>query len=173
MLNYFTRFGNRILYQLGEQTEFLKSFFTNIFRKGFEWNELIRQCYLIGYRSASIVLLTGFVLGFVLTLQTEPSMKAFGAESLVPGMVAISVIREISPVIIALICAGKISSGIGAELGSMNVSEQIDAMEVSGANPGQIGRALLSGELEGLGKNRYLTIGRIVHHNTRKCAPSW
>jgi phospholipid/cholesterol/gamma-HCH transport system permease protein len=137
MLNYFTRFGNRILYQLGEQTEFLKSFFTNIFRKGFEWNELIRQCYLIGYRSASIVLLTGFVLGFVLTLQTEPSMKAFGAESLVPGMVAISVIREISPVIIALICAGKISSGIGAELGSMNVSEQIDAMEVSGANPVQ------------------------------------
>jgi phospholipid/cholesterol/gamma-HCH transport system permease protein len=62
-------------------------------------------------------------------------MKEFGAVSFVPSMVAISVIREVGPVIIALICAGKIASSIGAELGSMKVSEQIDAMEVSGANP--------------------------------------
>jgi phospholipid/cholesterol/gamma-HCH transport system permease protein len=62
-------------------------------------------------------------------------MRDFGAVSYVPSMVAISVIREIGPVIIALICAGKIASSIGAELGSMKVSEQIDAMEVSGANP--------------------------------------
>jgi phospholipid/cholesterol/gamma-HCH transport system permease protein len=64
-------------------------------------------------------------------------MKQFGAVSFIPGMVSISVIREIGPVIVALICAGKISSSIGAELGSMNVTEQIDAMEVSGANPVQ------------------------------------
>lgn len=113
------------------------SFFRNIFRSGFEWNELMRQTYIVGVKSLSLVGITGFILGFVLTLQSEPTMKAFGAESFVPGMVAISVIREIGPVIIALICAGKISSSIGAELGSMKVSEQIDAMEVSGANPVQ------------------------------------
>jgi phospholipid/cholesterol/gamma-HCH transport system permease protein len=62
-------------------------------------------------------------------------MRDFGAESFVPGMVAISIIREIGPVIIALICAGKIASSMGAELASMKVTEQIDAMEVSGANP--------------------------------------
>lgn len=119
----------------GDQAIFLGAFFRNIFRAGFEWNELIRQCYIIGYKSLSLVAITGFILGFVLTLQSEPTLKAFGAESFVPSMVAISVIREIGPVIIALICAGKISSSIGAELGSMKVSEQIDAMEVSGANP--------------------------------------
>jgi phospholipid/cholesterol/gamma-HCH transport system permease protein len=135
MLNYFSQIFKNILYKIGEQAEFLILFFKNIFKKGFEWNELMRQCYLVGYKSFPIVAVTGFVLGFVLTLQSEPSMKAFGAESLVPGMVAVSAIREICPVIIALICAGKISSGIGAELGSMNVTEQIDAMEVSGASP--------------------------------------
>jgi phospholipid/cholesterol/gamma-HCH transport system permease protein len=135
MQKYFFQIIKNVLYKIGEQADFLILFFKNIFKKGFEWNELTRQCYFIGYKSFPIVAVTGFVLGFVLTLQSEPSMKAFGAESLVPGMVAVSAIREICPVIIALICAGKISSGIGAELGSMNVTEQIDAMEVSGANP--------------------------------------
>jgi phospholipid/cholesterol/gamma-HCH transport system permease protein len=135
MLKNFFQIIKDLLCKIGEQSDFLVLFFKNIFKKGFEWNELTRQCYLIGYKSFPIVAVTGFVLGFVLTLQSEPSMKAFGAESLVPGMVAVSAIREICPVIIALICAGKISSGIGAELGSMNVTEQIDAMEVSGASP--------------------------------------
>ncbi len=92
---------------------------------------------MIGYKSIGIVLLTGFILGFVLTLQSLPTLKQFGAQSFAPGMVSVSMIREIGPVIIALICAGKIASGIGAELGSMNVTEQIDAMEVSGASPMQ------------------------------------
>ena len=84
-----------------------------------------------------LVGITGFVLGFVMTLQSLPTMKEFGAVSYVPSMVAISIIREIGPVVIALICAGKVASSIGAELGSMKVTEQIDAMEVSGANPVQ------------------------------------
>lgn len=121
----------------GDQVVFMGGFFRNIFRSGFEWNEFLHQCYIVGYKSLSLVGITGFILGFVLTLQSEPTMKDFGAESFVPSMVAISVIREIGPVIIALICAGKIASSIGAELGSMKVSEQIDAMEVSGANPVQ------------------------------------
>ncbi|MEO5681544.1 MAG: ABC transporter permease [Chitinophagaceae bacterium] len=122
---------------IADQTIFFKSFFRNSFRKGFEWEEFSRQSYNIGYRSVGIIALTGFILGFVLTLQSQPTMKQFGAVSFIPGMVSISVIREIGPVIVGLICAGKISSSIGAELGSMNVTEQIDAMEVSGANPMQ------------------------------------
>ena len=125
----------RTLTGVGEQVSFIGLFFRNIFRADFEWNEFVRQCYITGYKSFTLVAITGFILGFVLTLQSEPTLKAFGAESFVPSMVAISVIREIGPVIIALICAGKIASSIGAELGSMKVSEQIDAMEVSGANP--------------------------------------
>ncbi|MEO6405053.1 MAG: ABC transporter permease [Ferruginibacter sp.] len=127
----------RAFEEAGNQVSFMTDFFSKIFSRGFEGNEFIRQCFIIGYKSLSLVGITGFILGFVMTLQSEPTMKEFGAESFVPGMVAISIIREIGPVIIALICAGKISSSIGAELGSMKVSEQIDAMEVSGANPVQ------------------------------------
>lgn len=129
-------FSSTLVY-LADQAYFFKSFFRNIFKKGFEWEELFRQSYIIGYKSIGIVTLTGFILGIVLTLQSEPTMKEFGAESFIPGMVSVSIIREIGPVIIALICAGKIASSIGAELSSMNVTEQIDAMEVSGANPVQ------------------------------------
>jgi len=126
-----------MLIAIADQTIFFKSFFRNSFRKGFEWNEFVRQAYVIGFKSTGIIALTGFILGFVLTLQSLPTMKQFGAVGYIPGMVSISVIREIGPVIVGLICAGKISSSIGAELGSMNVTEQIDAMVVSGANPVQ------------------------------------
>ncbi len=126
---------SRPLATIGDAAGFFGSFFRNTFKKGFEWNELLRQAYMIGYKSIGIVLLTGFILGFVLTLQSLPTLKQFGTSSFAPGMAAVSMIREIGPVIIALICAGRIASGIGAELGSMNVTKQIDAMEVSGANP--------------------------------------
>lgn len=123
--------------EAGEQARFIGQFFKNIFKNGFEWNEFVRQCYVIGYGSVGIVFITGFIIGFVLTLQSLPTMKEFGAESFVPSMVAVSVIREIGPVITGLICAGKLASSIGAELGSMKVTEQIEAMEVSGTNPMQ------------------------------------
>ncbi len=131
--NYLIKIAN----EAGEQALFTGQFFKNILKNGFEWNEFIRQCYVMGYGSAGIVFITGFIIGFVLTLQSQPTMKEFGAESFVPSMVAVSVIREIGPVITGLICAGKLASSIGAELGSMKVSEQIEAMEVSGANPMQ------------------------------------
>ena len=124
-----------ILEEAGNQVLFMFRFFRNIFRLDFEGNEFVRQCYMIGYKSFPLVAITGFIVGFVMTLQAEPTMKTFGAESYIPRMVAVSLIREICPVIIALICAGKMASGIGAELGSMKVTEQIEAMEVSGANP--------------------------------------
>jgi phospholipid/cholesterol/gamma-HCH transport system permease protein len=90
---------------------------------------------MIGNKSLGLVGATGFIMGVVLTLQTRPTLIEFGAESWMPSMVGIAIVREIGPVLTALICAGKIGSGIGAELASMKVTEQIDAMEVSGTNP--------------------------------------
>ncbi len=106
-----------------------------IFSRGFEFREFLNQCYLIGNKSLPLVSITGLVIGLVLTIQSRPVLIDFGAASMLPGMVAISIIREMGPVITALICAGKIGSGMGAELGSMKVTEQIDAMEVSSINP--------------------------------------
>lgn len=110
-------------------------FFREVLLPPFEFIELINQCYNIGNRSLLLVSVTGFILGLVFTLQSRPTLEQFGAESWIPSMISISIIREIGPVIIALICAGRIGSGIGAELGSMRITEQIDAMEVSGTNP--------------------------------------
>lgn len=136
--NFFERVGETTLNVfgvVGDYVAFMQTAFKNTFKKGFEWKEFIHQTFIIGYSSIGIVILTGFILGFVLTLQSLPTLKDFGAASYVPSMVSVSVLREIGPVITALICAGKIASSIGAELGSMKVTEQIDAMEVSGANP--------------------------------------
>jgi phospholipid/cholesterol/gamma-HCH transport system permease protein len=105
------------------------------FSKDFEWKEFFRQCYQIGYKTLPLISVTGAIMGLVLTIQSRPVLVNFGAVSMLPGMVAISLIREMGPVITGLICAGKIGSGIGAELGSMRVTEQIDSMEVSSTNP--------------------------------------
>lgn len=116
-------------------TQFTLRFFKEVWTPPYEFREVVRQCYLIGYKSLGLVCITGFIMGLVLTIQSRPTLSEFGAESWLPAMVSISIIREIGPVITALICAGKVGSGIGAELGSMNVTEQIDAMEVSGTKP--------------------------------------
>jgi phospholipid/cholesterol/gamma-HCH transport system permease protein len=108
--------------------------FQRIFQAAFEFKEFLRQCFYMGNRSLLLVAVTGFIIGLVFTLQSRPTLLEFGAVSWMPSMVSISIIREIGPIITALICAGRIGSGIGAELGS-RVTEQIDAMEVSGTNP--------------------------------------
>ncbi len=123
--------------EVGEQVNFFTRFIRNIFAGGFEWSEFVRQCYEIGYRSFMLVAITSFIMGVVLILQLRPTLVAFGAASMLPKTLSVSFVREIGPVIIAIICAGKIASSIGAELGSMKVTEQLDAMEVSGANPVQ------------------------------------
>ena len=120
---------------IGSFSFFALRFFKEIFKPPFEFKELLKQCYNIGNRSLLLVSLTGFIIGLVFTLQSRPTLMEFGAVSWLPAMVTISIVREIGPIITALICAGKIGSGIGAELGSMRVTEQIDAMEVSGTNP--------------------------------------
>jgi phospholipid/cholesterol/gamma-HCH transport system permease protein len=123
------------LLEVGELTIFAGRFFKEAVNRPFEFKEFIRQCFYLGNRSLPLVAVTGFIIGLVFTLQSRPTLEEFGAASWIPSMVSISIIREIGPIITALICAGRIGSGIGAELGSMRVTEQIDAMEVSGTNP--------------------------------------
>jgi phospholipid/cholesterol/gamma-HCH transport system permease protein len=89
----------------------------------------------LGVKTFTIVSITGFIIGLVLGMQSQPVLARFGAEMFLPGMIALSVIRELGPVLTALIFAGRVASGIGAELGSMRVTEQIDAMEVSAVDP--------------------------------------
>jgi phospholipid/cholesterol/gamma-HCH transport system permease protein len=105
------------------------------FSRQFEFKEFLHQCYQIGNKTLPLISVTGLIMGLVLTIQSRPVLVDFGAVSILPGMVALSLIREMGPVITALICAGKVGSGMGAELGSMKVTEQIDAMEVSSTNP--------------------------------------
>lgn len=114
---------------------FLSRTVRETFSRNFEFKEFLHQCFQIGYKSLPLISITGAIMGLVLTIQTRPVLLDFGAVTLLPGMVAISLVREIGPVVTALICAGKIGSGMGAELGSMRVTEQIDAMEVSSTNP--------------------------------------
>ena len=123
------------LNEAGEIARFAGKFFKQVLRPPYEFKEVLKQAFEIGYRSLSLVSITSFIIGLVLTLQSRPTLVEFGAEAWLPSMVGISIIRELGPVVIALICAGKIGSSIGAELGSMKVTEQIDAMEVSGTNP--------------------------------------
>ena len=110
-------------------------FFRKVLLPPYEISEFLKQSYLIGNKSLPLVGITGFIMGLVLTIQSRPTLLKFGAESWLPAMVAVSIVREIGPIITALICAGKIGSGIGAELASMRVTEQIDAMQVSGTDP--------------------------------------
>lgn len=123
------------LIEAGDISRFTGRFFKECFRPRYEFAEFLKQCYFIGYKSLGLVGITAFIMGLVITMQSRPTLTEFGAEAWLPKMVSVSLIREIAPVITALICAGKIGSSMGAELGSMRVTEQIDAMEVSGTNP--------------------------------------
>jgi phospholipid/cholesterol/gamma-HCH transport system permease protein len=137
-LRFRSGLGSRVkvfLDETGQASIFLAETLKQGFSFPFEIKEFLRQCYLIGNKSFFLVSVTGFIMGLVLTIQSRPVLVEFGAAAMLPQMVAVSLVREIGPVITALICAGKTGSGIGAELGSMKVSEQIDAMEVSASNP--------------------------------------
>lgn len=123
------------LTETGEIARFTGRFFSQGIKPRYEITELFRQCFIIGYKSLPLVSLTAFIIGLVLTMQLRPSLTDYGVESELPAMVGIAIVREIGPILTALIFAGKIGSSIGAELGSMKVTEQIDAMEVSGTNP--------------------------------------
>src|SRR6478736_3100900 len=114
---------------------FILAFFKKALSPPYEGKEIINQCFVIGYKSLFLITFTCFLAGIVFTKQSQPSLASFGAESWLPSLVSQGVIRSLGPLITGLICAGKLGSNIGAELGSMQVTEQIDAMEVSGTRP--------------------------------------
>jgi len=127
--------ANNILTDFADVILFTTHLIKETFSRKFEVREFFNQCFKIGNKTLPLISVTGTIMGLVLTIQSRPVLVRFGAETILPGMVAVSLIREMGPVITALICAGKVASGMGAELGSMKVTEQIEAMEVSSTHP--------------------------------------
>jgi phospholipid/cholesterol/gamma-HCH transport system permease protein len=114
---------------------FTALFFKEAFKRPFHFREVLNQSFEVGLKSLPLITLTGFIIGIVFTKQSRPSLEDFGATSWLPSLIGIAIVRALGPLVTALICAGKVGSSIGAELGSMKVTEQIDAMEVSAINP--------------------------------------
>jgi phospholipid/cholesterol/gamma-HCH transport system permease protein len=124
-----------LLVKLADIYRFVVRFFKEALSPPYEGKEILHQCYQVGNRSLFLITFTAFLAGIVFTKQSRPSLSSFGAESWLPSLVSQAVVRSLGPLITGLICAGKLGSSIGAELGSMQVTEQIDAMEVSGTRP--------------------------------------
>lgn len=114
---------------------FIIRIFKETFRLPIETEEILKQCYIQGNKTLLLISFASFLAGIVFTRQSRPSLIEFGAESWLPSLVSIAIVRGLGPLITGLICAGKLGSSMGAELSSMNVTEQIDAMEASGTNP--------------------------------------
>jgi phospholipid/cholesterol/gamma-HCH transport system permease protein len=107
----------------------------SLFSGSFEGSEFLRQLDSIGSKSLPLVALSGAATGVVLSLQTRDSLARFGAKSLLPAVIVFSLVKETGPIITGLVVSGRAGAGIGAELGSMKVTEQIDAMEASAVDP--------------------------------------
>jgi phospholipid/cholesterol/gamma-HCH transport system permease protein len=125
----------KLLLAVADIYRFIKRFLKEALFPPYEGREILRQCFNMGNKSWFLITFTAFIAGVVFTKQSRPSLASFGAESWLPSLVSQAVVRSLGPLITGLICAGKLGSNIGAELGSMQVSEQIDAMEVSGTRP--------------------------------------
>jgi len=125
----------KLLFELQEITNLIIAAFLGIFKSPHYFKEIIRQMDLIGVGSLPVVLLTGFFTGGVLILQTYPTFEYYSIQNQAGRSVATSLIRELGPVLTALMVSGRIGSAISAELGSMVVSQQIDAMRALGTDP--------------------------------------
>ena len=101
------------------------------FRPPYEPAEILRHIYQFGYRSAPLIITAGAAIGVVLSMHTRASLARFGAEAMIPAGLAIALIRETGPLTAGLLVAGRVGAGIGAEIGAMNVTEQIDALEAN------------------------------------------
>ncbi len=123
------------LERVGALGSFAGEFFRRFWRRPFEGRELFNQMDEAGTKSLVLVLVTGLSIGVVLSMQSRGSLARFGAEAVLPNMLALSVFKEIGPVITSLVLAGGLGAGIAAEFGSMRVSEQIDALEVAALKP--------------------------------------
>jgi phospholipid/cholesterol/gamma-HCH transport system permease protein len=119
------------LVTVGEVSLFAFRAAAALFVPPFEFRETVRQVYELGLRSAPLIAVSGMAVGVVLSMHTRASLERFGAESMIPAGLAIALVRETGPLTAALLLSGRIGAGIGAELGAMRVTEQIDALEAS------------------------------------------
>src|SRR5581483_7076343 len=119
----------------GEMGKFCGRLLQAAVQPPYEWRELIRQCDQVGSLSLPLVALAGAATGIVMSLETRDSLTRFGAKSMLPAVIVFSILRGSGPVITGLIVCGRVGAGIGAEIGSMKVTEQIDAMEASAVDP--------------------------------------
>ena len=124
-----------ILNRTGGLAQFIGEFFGRWWRSPFEGRELINQMDEVGTRSFLLTAVTGMAIGVVLSMQSRGTLARFGAEAVLPNMLALSVFKEIGPVITSLVLAGRLGAGMGAQIGSMRVTEQIDALEVAALKP--------------------------------------
>ena len=115
----------------GDASRFAMRAARELFMPPFEVRETIRQLYELGLRSAPLIAVSGLAVGVVLSMHTRASLERFGAESMIPAGLAIALVRETGPLTAGLLLSGRIGAGIGAELGAMRVTEQIDALEAS------------------------------------------
>ena len=116
-------------HQAGQMGIFGARALRDAFRPPFEVNEIIAQISSLGLRSAPLIGLSGLAVGVVMSMHTRASLERFGAEALIPQALAIAMIKETGPLVTALLLSGRVGAGIGAELGGMRVTEQIDALE--------------------------------------------
>jgi len=107
----------------------------SVFRPPFYFQLFVEQCYFLGIKSCSLVFITALSTGFVMALQFGYGLERFGGKLYVPKIVGMSIMRELGPVLTCLMLAGRVGSGIAAEIGSMNVTQQIDAIRALGTDP--------------------------------------
>ena len=119
------------LAEVGEATLFALRAARQLWVPPFEFGETIHQLYELGLRSAPLIAVSGVAVGVVLSMHTRASLERFGAESMIPAGLAIALVRETGPLTAGLLLSGRIGAGIGAEIGAMKVTEQIDALEAS------------------------------------------
>jgi phospholipid/cholesterol/gamma-HCH transport system permease protein len=119
------------LASVGEGTIFALRALRELFVPPFELGEIGRQLYELGLRSAPLIAVSGIAVGVVLSMHTRATLERFGAESMIPAGLAIALVRETGPLVAGLLLSGRMGAGIGAELGAMKVTEQIDALEAT------------------------------------------
>jgi phospholipid/cholesterol/gamma-HCH transport system permease protein len=125
----------RLVEWFGEFGLFVGRTFSAGITSRYQVRELIRQMDEIGSKSIALVILTGAALGVVMSIHLRDSLVRFGAEAALPAVIVLAIIKESGPVITALVVSGRVAAGIGAELGSMKVTEQLDALEASAIDP--------------------------------------
>src|SRR5512137_469890 len=129
------RFFAKAIWEIQSYTFLASRAIANLFTRPIYMREVIVQMERIGVGSLTIILLTGFFTGAVLGIQSESALRRYGAVSITGQLVSITLVRELGPVLAALMMAGRIGSGVASELGSMVVSEQINAMRALGTDP--------------------------------------